>query len=417
MIAVNPAYRPRLADRTLADLLADFPAILVNGARAVGKTTTARQFASDEVRLDQPSQAAAFRADPDAALRSRAEPLLIDEWQEVPSVLGAVKRAVDDDPRPGRFILTGSVRSEWEHEVWPGTGRLVRLTMYGLTRRELGESLDHAAPLFLDRLTSPETLVRPKSRLDLPKYIDLALESSFPEIGAATKSTRGQIAWLRSYVDQLLTRDAPSLLAGVDIAKMRIYFEALALNTAGLISDKSLYDAAGINAKTASRYDQLFAELFVTEQINSWSTNRLARLEKRAKRYFIDPALAAATIDADRSTMLTNPDLLGRLLDTFVVAQLRPEFAVAERPPRLHHLRTANGRQEIDFVVETTGGHVFAFEVKASAAVTATDAKHLVWLRDEIGKKFVRGVVLHTGPDIFELSDRILAIPICAIWS
>jgi predicted AAA+ superfamily ATPase len=142
MIASNPAYRPRLADRALADLLTDFPAVLINGPRAVGKTTTARQLVSHEVRLDQPSQAVAFRADPDAALRMRGEPLLIDERQEVPSVLGAVKRALDDDPRPGR---------------------LMRLTMYGLTRRELSGSLDHATPSFLERLTSIEALARPTS--------------------------------------------------------------------------------------------------------------------------------------------------------------------------------------------------------------------------------------------------------------
>lgn len=85
--------------------------MLINGPRAAGRTTTARQHATSEVRLDQPVQAAAFQADPDAALRGRPEPVLLDEWQAVPEVLGAVKRSVDDDPRPGRFILTGSVPS------------------------------------------------------------------------------------------------------------------------------------------------------------------------------------------------------------------------------------------------------------------------------------------------------------------
>lgn len=81
----------------------------LTGPRATGKTTTARRHAASVVRLDRPAEAAAFRADPDAALRAQPEPLLLDEWQAVPAVLGAVKRAVDDDPRPGRFLLTGSV--------------------------------------------------------------------------------------------------------------------------------------------------------------------------------------------------------------------------------------------------------------------------------------------------------------------
>ena len=138
--AEGEIYRPRLVDQRLPDLLAAFPAVLLNGPRAAGKTTTARQHAAAEVRLDQPAQAAAFKADPDAAFRGRPAPLLIDEWQEVPDVLGAVKRTVDDDSSPGRFILTGSVRSDMEQKMWPGTGRLMRLKLFGLTKREVANS-------------------------------------------------------------------------------------------------------------------------------------------------------------------------------------------------------------------------------------------------------------------------------------
>lgn len=105
------AYLPRLVDHHVADLFAQLPALLITGPRATGKTTTARQHAAAMIRLDRPAEAAAFQADPDAALRGQPEPLLLDEWQSVPSVLGAVKRAIDDDPRPGRFLLTGSVRA------------------------------------------------------------------------------------------------------------------------------------------------------------------------------------------------------------------------------------------------------------------------------------------------------------------
>ena len=98
MVSTDPrSYHPRLADARLKDLLANFAAVMIHGPRATGKTTTAARLAADIVRLDQPAQASAFRADPDAMLRRFAEPLLLDEWQEVPEVLGAVKRAVDAD--------------------------------------------------------------------------------------------------------------------------------------------------------------------------------------------------------------------------------------------------------------------------------------------------------------------------------
>ncbi len=106
------AYQPRLADRYLADLMLSFPAVMITGARATGKTTSARQRVAQVAQLDEPGTANAFRADPDGALRRAERPLLIDEWQEVPEVLAAVKRSVDARPEPGQFVLTGSVRAE-----------------------------------------------------------------------------------------------------------------------------------------------------------------------------------------------------------------------------------------------------------------------------------------------------------------
>ena len=153
-VATTPNYRSRLADDHLIALTSVFPAVLINGPRATGKTTTARQQAASEVRLDQPAQAAAFHLDPDAALRDREEPVLLDEWQEVPDVLGAVKRSVDDDPRPGRFILTGSVRSDLEHKVWPGTGRLIRMQMFGLSELEIRDAIRPSRPSFLAALAT-----------------------------------------------------------------------------------------------------------------------------------------------------------------------------------------------------------------------------------------------------------------------
>lgn len=178
----------------------------------------------------------------------------------------------------------------------------------------------------------------------------------------------------------------------------------------------TLYQAAGVDQRTADAYEGLLESLYLLDRVPAWSSNWLARLVKRAKRYIVDPALAMSAARVDRADFLRDGELLGRVLDTFVAAQLRPEVALRPRT-RLHHLRTESGRQEIDLIVDLGGGRVLAVEVKAGAAPSARDARHLGWLRDELGEQFVRGIVLHTGPKPFELGDRLWALPICALWA
>src|SRR5271168_3511006 len=134
-MATRP-YVPRLAEARLEQLFAGLPALSIVGPRATGKTTIARRLSRSLVQLDNPVEASAFEADADAALAALPEPILLDEWQAVPGVLGAVKRAVDRGSGAGRFLLTGSVRAKFTGPTWPGTGRVVDVHMYGLTVRE-----------------------------------------------------------------------------------------------------------------------------------------------------------------------------------------------------------------------------------------------------------------------------------------
>jgi len=200
-----------------------------------------------------------------------------------------------------------------------------------------------------------------------------------------------------------------------DPERLRRYFEALALNSAGLPEDQTLYTAAGIDHRTATQYERLLENLFVLDVVPAWMTNRLKRLVKTPKRYLVDPALMSAALRLDARAIMRDGDLLGRVFDTFVAAQLRPELEVSTTRVRLYHLREKNGRREVDIVGETGTG-VMGIEVKATAAPNSGDAAHLISLRDELGKTFLAGAVLHTGPGLFVLSERIFAVPIAALW-
>ena len=214
-----------------------------------------------------------------------------------------------------------------------------------------------------------------------------------------------------------MTRDAALVEHGRDPARLRRYLEVYALNTAGVVEEKTLLEAAGINRRTAQAYERLLGSLLVVESLPAWASNRLKRLVLTPKRYLVDPALAVGVLRIDVDHVLRDGDLLGRLLDTLVVAQLRAELPVAATRPRLCHLRQQQGRLEVDILAELAGGRLVGIEVKATAAPGPSDARHLAALRDAEPERFVAGVVLHTGPRTFGLGDRIWAAPISSLWS
>jgi predicted AAA+ superfamily ATPase len=251
--------------------------------------------------------------------------------------------------------------------------------------------------------------------MDLRDYVDLALRGGFPE-PALSLSPGTRARWFDSYVDQLVTRDAELLGERRDPQRLRRYFEVVSLNSAGIVDDKTLYDAAGISRRTADAYERLLVNLGVLDRVPAWTSNRLKRLVRTAKRYVVDPALAAAVLRLDTDAVLRDGDLLGRMLDTFVAAQLRAELSTSALRPRLFHLRQEQGRHEVDVVAKLAADRVVGIEVKATASPRSGDATHLRWLRDQLGDRFVRGIVLHTGPGGYELHDRIVAAPIAAVW-
>ncbi|MDR0782396.1 MAG: DUF4143 domain-containing protein [Propionibacteriaceae bacterium] len=413
------SYLPRLIDPLLENLFQDLPVLNITGPRAVGKSTTAARLVTDVVHLDDSLIAGLFQANPDAALGQVTEPALLDEWQAVRSVLGAVKRTVDVNSKPGRFVLTGSADVELTTEQWPATGRVVDIPLLGLTVREIlshpFDSLfcDRVAQNSLDALSPAHSLTKAPTIVD---YLRWATIGGFPESVLARTQTARQ-HWLESYIAHLLKRDVFLLKTQPDTRRLRAYLTAVASNTAGVVEAQTLFQAAGITRMTASSYDDILTRLFILDFVPAWWTSRLSRLTQTPKRYLIDPALVPAVLRVDFEGILRNAHLVGRMIETFVAAQIRSELTASRTRPTLHHLREQAGRHEVDLVLEYPFGKVVGIEVKTSGVVDTSDAKHLIWLRDKLGDDFICGVVLHTGPGSTTLSDRIYAAPISTLWA
>ncbi len=387
--------------------------MLVVGPRATGKTTSCERLAKSVVRLGDPRASAAFAVDPQSVLEGMAQPVLIDEWQEVPASLQAIKLAVDSNADRGQFLVTGSVRGDIDAPTWPGTGRLVRLSMYGLTEREKEQRVDEGS--WLETLLRTGSPAAHRSDERVRDYARRALRSGFPD-PALMESERSRSRWLASYVDQLVTRDASTVAAGRDPQRLRAYLNALALNSAGVVDDTTLWTAAGIAKDTARAYDTLLQNLFVTDRIPAWTSNRLKRLTLAPKRYLVDPGLFAGVLGVTEADVIADGDLLGRLLETFVVAQIRAEVALMSPTPRLHHLRTAEGRNEIDLVIEVGPRALVAIEIKATSTPDPGDTKHLRWFRRELGEAVRATVLLHTGPHTITFDDGTIGAPISSLW-
>ncbi|WP_419853393.1 ATP-binding protein [Candidatus Poriferisodalis sp.] len=416
-VEAEGGYIARLADQMLESDLASWPSVLVTGPRAVGKTTTAIRHAEAVLRLDRPEDASLVRDDPDAAISVGPFPLLLDEWQHTPEVLGAVKRAVDDSLHPGCYVVTGSARNDLIAGAWPGTGRFLDIQMWPLVGRELLG--DASQPSLFDRWDSPDRFTVPDDPPDVLGYLRLALSGGFPGALRASNA-RQRERWMRSYVDVTTTRDLDEFGSGRgrprSPGRFRRYLRACALHTAGVVPDTALAEAADLDRKTAAgHHDILDAQRLIVDT-PAWRSNRLRRLTSTPKRYLCDSGLAAWLAQVDFDTARRDPDARGRLLDTYVAAQLRAEAESADIPVYLHHLRSQRGDHEIDLIAEF-GARVAAFEIKSASAPSVKDARHLIWLRDNLpAEQFAGGVVLHTGRHRRRLDRDIEAVPIAALW-
>jgi hypothetical protein len=416
------AYHRRVLDGELDVLFAALPAIAIEGPKAVGKTATALQRARTIHRLDDTAQSRLAQADPARLVRG-PPPILIDEWQRVPETWDAVRRAVDDDPSPGRFLITGSA-SPATPPMHSGAGRIVslRLRPLSLAERDLGPPSVSLG----DLLTGRRPPVAGETSVDLAAYAKEIVASGFPAIRPLPP--RARRAQLESYVARIVDREFEEV--GRPVRRpdaLRRWMAAYAAATSTTATLEAIRDAAtGSEAEKPARstvisYRDALQKLWILDAVAAWvpSRNYFARLAQPEKHHLADPALAATLLGLDVEALLAGEEgavavgregtLLGHLFESLVTQSVRVYAHAAEA--RVLHLRTKGGRQEVDLIVERADRRVVAVEVKLRRDVSGADVRHLLWLREKMGDDLLDAVVVTTGPAAYRRRDGVAVVP------
>ena len=359
-------YRPRIADAELAELLAASGAVLVEGARAVGKTATAMRASASHVLLDIDLDAQRMMSIDPAAVLTGDPPRLLDEWQLAPEVWNHVRRAVDERSGRGQFILTGSAVPADDVTRHTGAGRFNRLRMRPMSLFESGHS---TGAISLRGLLDGEPQRGHVAPVTIAQLAERIAVGGWPAHlgGAATPAMRVN----RGYLDDIRRTDI-SRLDGRSHDPVRVgrLLQSLARNLATPVSVAKLAADVGGNgtamkADTAAGYLDALERLMVVEHQPAWSPHLRSRTTLRSTpvRHFVDPSLAVAALGgrASPATLAADLGFFGFLFESMVIRDLRIYAQAADAA--VFHYREKDGL-EVDAVVEAADGRWAAFEIK-----------------------------------------------------
>lgn len=405
MQVVNEFLKPRMVGQTLSERLSVMPAVVVTGARQTGKSTLVRDLLSGErsyYTLDDLDIVDLARRDPESLVAS-ADPVTIDEVQREPGLLLAVKRAIDDERRAGRFLLTGSANLLLMHRVSESlAGRASYLTLWPMTRREqlgIGRCGIWEELLAARDDDWPEIVAR--QTVEAEDWRSLAQRGGFPTPALQLENDAQRQVWFDGYVRTYLERDLQSLSAISGLPDFRRLMQAACLRLGQVVNQTELGRDVALPQPTVHRYLNLLETSHMLTRLAAYSVNRTKRLIKSPKLYWSDTGLALHLASAER----TNGAHLENLVHHDLAAWRDGRVGRVE----VLYWRTTTG-EEVDFVIETPG-ELLPIEVTSTTRPSAKDARHLRTFKSEYGGSARSGLLLHTGETVEWLPGGVLAAP------
>ncbi|HKK30879.1 MAG TPA: ATP-binding protein [Alphaproteobacteria bacterium] len=402
----------RFVERRAEEALLDTPVVLIVGPRRAGKTTLVREmgeFDRTYITLDDQTVLEAAESDPAGFIRGLNR-TTIDEIQRAPDLLLAIKKTVDEDYRPGRFLLTGSANVMTLPRIADSlAGRMETIQMLPLARAEI----EGRTPTFLERLFEGD-LRKARNAIVGDDLVHAVMRGGFPE-AIARDSERRRQDWARSYLTSVLTRDLRDIAEIEKLTELPKFVRMLAEYSSQLVNYSQFGASINVSHKTGQRYLGLLEQVFLIATLQPWFTNALKRIVKTPKLHFLDSGLLASArgltfdrVKADRGTF-------GALLESFVFSEVQKLMTGSDLRLTPYHFRDRDMR-EVDIVLERNDGMIAGVEVKASATVKASDFGGLRALAEATGDRFAFGVVLYDSAEVVPFGDRLAAVPLSSLW-
>jgi len=403
----------RFVERRAEESLLDTPVVLIVGPRRAGKTTLVKKMGEagrTYITLDDQTVLEAAQSDPAGFIRG-LDQAIIDEIQRVPDLLLAIKKTVDEEYRPGRFLLTGSANVLTLPRIADSlAGRMETLKMLPLARAEI----EGRAPRFLERLFEGKLRKASKAIVG-DDLVRLVLLGGFPE-AIARDSERRRQDWARSYLTSILTRDLRDIADVEKLTELPRFVRLLAEHSGQLVNYSQLGAGINVSHKTGQRYVGLLEQVFLIATLQPWFTNALKRIVKTPKLHFLDSGLLASARGLTFDRVRADRGTFGAPLESFVFSEVLKLMTASDLRLTPHHFRDRDMR-EVDIVLERDDGMIAGIEVKASATVKSGDFAGLRALAEACGDRFAFGAVLYDNTDVVPFGDRLVAAPLSCLWS
>ena len=408
---------PRQALAVAEDLLSGARGIVVNGPRQSGKSELLKMLAASTggtyATLDDSADLRSARTDPSGFLERLSRPFLIDEVQRGgdPLVL-AVKRRLDESRDRGQCVLAGSTRFLFEPRLSESlAGRVRFLELWPLA---IGE-IERSEQRFVDALFAGSVDLHAGRRLRRGDIAELIVRGGFPEAVNEPRPRQRQ-RFFEDYAMTVTQRDVRELSSIHHGVELQTVLRLVAARTAQELNVAKFAETARLGQETARRYLPLLETVYLHHLLPAWSANFSTRAVRRPKLHITDTGLAGHLLGIGVDRFNGSEPVLGQIFETCVVNEVLKQITWAEAIVRPFHWRDRNG-DEVDLVLERNDGAIVGIECKLANDVDPSDLRRLRRLRDGAGDRFVGGALVHLGDRIRSFGDRLLSVPVEAVWT